>query len=131
MRNVTLGWLAVMTLSGAGCYTLKPVTLEQVLIHQPPRVWVTRSDQSVVVLEKPQLLGDTLVGHVNGSYEEITAAERGQLRMRAMAGGRTAAVIGVSALSVITMAALLAGSGGGDDTPPPSCQQDPTHPNCY
>jgi hypothetical protein len=131
MRSIMVGSLAVLTLTGTACYTLKTVSLDDVLVKQPSKVWVTRADQSVVLLEKPQLLGDTLVGHVNGAYEEIPASQQTQVRMRTMAAGRTIAVITVAAGSVLTMAALLAGGGGGDDTPPPSCQEDPTHPNCY
>jgi hypothetical protein len=131
MRSILFSSLAVITLSGTACYTLKPVTLDEVLVKQPQKVWVTRADQSVILLEKPQVLGDTLVGHVNGAYEEIPAAQQTQLRMRTMASGKTIAVIGIAAGSVLTMAALLAGGGSGDPTPPPSCQVDPTHPNCY
>jgi len=115
MRVRMIGWLIATTFSSAACHTMKPVTLDALGGIRPARVWVTRADQSVVLVEGPQLLNNRLVGFVNGRYQVMPAADVSQLRMRAPARGRTAALVTASALGVAAMAYLLSGGGGYSD----------------
>src|ERR1700704_5305786 len=55
-----------------GCTSFGPVApKEYIPIQHPAQIWVTRSDNSVVKMQLPKLLGDTLVGYINGDYQEM------------------------------------------------------------
>lgn len=115
MRATMLGSLIAALLSSAACYTMRPVTLDELGAAQPARVWVTRADQSIAVVDGPRLYGDTLVGYVNGRFEEMSAAGLTQMRVRRRAGGRTAALIAAGAVGAAALVYVLSGSGGGQD----------------
>ena len=42
---------------------------------KPLKAWITEKDQTVVMVAGPQVVGDTLVGYINGVYEEMPAAQ--------------------------------------------------------
>ena len=131
MRIARLGLIIPILLSSAACYTLTPLTSDDITAKRPTQVWVTRQDLSVVVVEQPQLIGDTLVGHVAGDYEEIPAQERRKMLMRTMSAGRTAAVVGSSIALIGIVTYLSQGSGGGEGgTRYPYCHEDPNDINC-
>jgi hypothetical protein len=106
-----VGCLIAATVASAACHTLKPVTLEQVNVAKPSEVKVTRGDQSIVVVSGPQVIGDTLVGYVNGKFEELPAADLKQVRMKAPARVQTAALIVATAVGIGMFAMLATGSG--------------------
>jgi hypothetical protein len=109
MRLTVVGWLIATTLPSAACHTMRPVALEELGAIRPTRVWVTRADQSVVVVEGPRVLESGLVGFVNGSYEEMPADDVKRVLMRRSAGGRTAALVAAGAVGLTTAAFLMAG----------------------
>ena len=74
MRPIVGCTLLLAVLSSAACNTMKPVSLEQLNALKPDRAWVTDTDQSVVVVSGPHTVGETLVGYVNGKYEELSSA---------------------------------------------------------
>jgi hypothetical protein len=111
MRITVVGWLIGTTLSSAACHTMKPVALEELGSIRPSRVWVTRGDQSVVVVEGPRLLESGLVGFVDGRYQEVTAADVKRVLMRRPAGGRTAALVAVGAVGLTAMIVLASDKG--------------------
>jgi hypothetical protein len=127
MRGIMLESLIVAAFAIAACHTMKPLTLEQLAGVRPSRVWVTRGDRAVVVVEAPQVLNNRLVGFVNGKYQVMPAAEVTELRMRAPAGGRTAALVTASALGAAAMVYLISGGGGSRD--PCSLQSSECDPN--
>ena len=127
MRVHMIRWLIATTLAGAACHTMKPVPLEALGGVRPARVWVTRADQAVVVVDGPQMFGDTLVGYVNGRFEELPAADVRRLVMRAPARGRTAALVAGGALGLAAVVYLVSGGGGSRD--PCTLQSSECDPN--
>ena len=111
MRLTGVALLMATALSGAACYTMRPVTLEQLRAARPGAVWITREDQSVVVVETPRMFGDTLVGYVNGEFEELPATDLKQMRVRRMAGGKTTGLVAASAAGAFTFVYLVTGKG--------------------
>jgi hypothetical protein len=130
MRTTTVGWLIATAFFSAACHTLKPVTLQQVSIAKPSEVKVTRGDQSVVTVSGPQVLGDTLVGYVNGKFEELPGADLKQVRMMAPAKGRTTALIVATAVGVAGFAILLTGSGAPATGPMIDCTENAMQAGC-
>jgi hypothetical protein len=134
MRKPAIATLALAAaLSGPACYTMRPVTYEQLGVARPGAVYITRSDQSEVILETPRVFGDTLVGYINGEFQELSVTElKPQLyRVRQMAGVRTAGLVVASALSVGTFVFLVSGAGSHvnpEDTK--DCDDDPYQPGC-
>jgi len=91
MRPIVM--LIATMLSSAACHTMRPVTLDELGALRPASVLVTRGDQSVVVVSGPRTFGDTLVGYVDGEFEEMPAADLKQIRMKQRARGKTAALL--------------------------------------
>ena len=108
MRTAMVWCLVATAFSSAACHSLRPVTLQQVGVAKPSEVKVTRGDQSVVTVSGPQVLGDTLVGYVNGKFEELVGADLKQVRMKSPAKGRTTALIVVTAVGVAGFAMIVA-----------------------
>jgi hypothetical protein len=111
MRPIMFGWLLAAAFLSAACYTMRPVTLDEIGRLRPAQIRATRDDQSVVVVYNPQVFGTKLVGFVEGKYQEMRAADLKQFRMRAPARGQTAALIVGAALGVATFAYLVTSSG--------------------
>jgi hypothetical protein len=131
MRSIMVGLLIAATASGAACHTMRPVTLGELGAMRPSEVRVTRADQSVVVVSGPQTFGDTLVGYVNGQFEEMPGVGLKQMLVRRSARGRTAALVAAGAVGIAALAALV--SGAGDYRNPADrhdCYDDPEAPGC-
>jgi hypothetical protein len=98
MRPI-VGWtLLLAALTSAACHTMKPVSLEQLTTLKPDRAWVTDADQSIVVVSRPQVVGDTLVGYVNGQYEQLPSADLKLVTVQTLAPTRTALLaVGIAA----------------------------------
>ena len=121
----------VAALAGAACKTMSPVTLQQLATLNAERVWVTESDQSIVLVSRPQVEGDTLVGYVNDEYEEIPAARLTQVRVLKAAPARTVLLAVGIAAGVGGFAYMITGAIGGhkyvgDDY----CDEHPEDPDC-
>lgn len=129
MRTTMVWCLVATAFSSAACHTLRPVTLQQVGIAKPSEVKVTRGDQSVVTVSGPQVLGDTLVGYVNGKFEELVGADLKQVRMKSPAKGKTTALILVTAVGIAGFAMMLTSSGTPAE-PGPDCTENPMRPGC-
>ena len=98
MRPILGCALLVAALASAACKTMKPVTMDQLNAIKPDRAWVTESDQSVVLMSGPQVVGDTLVGYVGGQYQELPSAGLKQVVIQRPAPARTALLaLGVAA----------------------------------
>jgi hypothetical protein len=85
----------------SACHTMKPVRPSQLSSNTINRVWITKGNDSAIVLVNPQLRGDTLAGFVNGEYEEMPLSEARSLRARAPAYGRTALLAGAATAAAI------------------------------
>ena len=131
MRVSVVALLVATTLSSVACHTMRPVTFGDLGAMQPKEIWVTRADQSVVVVSGPRTFGDTLVGYVNGRFEEMPATGLQRMMVRRPARGKTAALLAVSLVGVGALAALVAGVG--DFKNPEDkldCEDDPYQPGC-
>src|SRR5262245_53820716 len=103
----------LMTTTLAGCTTFGPVSAREYLpIQHPSNIWITKSDNSVVKMQAPKLLGDTLVGYVNGEFQEMRLSQTKQIQAKRPAPGRTAIAAGAVIVGVAAGAALVIGSGG-------------------
>jgi len=107
------------------CTTLRPVPDANTYLSgsRPNQVWV-RTGDGTVVLEGPRLLGDTLVGFVDGEYREFMPGEVHGVEVRQPAKWRTIAL--VSGLVVVggVLVAVLASTGPSSEIPNP--EQPPT-----
>ena len=111
MRSTMVGGLIAATLSSAACHTRTPVTVDQLTSLRPVKVWVTRADQSVIVVTGPQIYGNKLVGFVDGKYREMPATDLKSVIMQRPARGRTTALVVAGALGIVTIAYLLSSTG--------------------
>jgi hypothetical protein len=126
-----IGLLTVIALSSAACHTMKPVTLQQLEAIRPTSVQVTLADESVVVVSGPQTFGDTLVGYVNGRFEEMPSDEFEELLVRRPARGKTIALVAAGLAGIAATAALVSSSG--DYRNPErllDCDDDPHQEGC-
>lgn len=103
-----------IALAGTACYTMKPVTVNELETRRTARVWVTRADQSVVIINDAEMFRGKLVGFVEGKYQELPSADLQGLRVRKLAAGRTVSLIATSAFAFTVGVVLI--SGGGDET---------------
>lgn len=110
-----------LMVSLTGCSTLRPIAAprQYITTERPARIWVTREDGSRVAMDTPRLLGDTLVGWVDGRYVEILLPDRSQVLGRQPAAGRTVFLIsGVVAVGALLISALASsGPQGYQPTP--------------
>jgi hypothetical protein len=104
-------YLVVGALACVACHTMRSETLEDLIAEPAPRVWVTRPDQSVVVIDGPQVFRGKLVGFVEGRYRELQPADVRRLVVRRLAPGRTLALVGAGAAGVLVAVAVLSGRG--------------------
>ena len=135
MRPLSKCTLLLAALAGAGCSTMKPRTLDQVQALGPDRVWVTNSDQSVVLLDEPRVRGDTLLGYIGRQRTKLPSAEIQELRVRTPDHTRTMLLAG--GLVVAFGGVLFTVSGSGPSrvqTPLPGgsgdCLKHPEQPGC-
>ena len=135
-RVVAAGLLAAsFDLTIPACTTFGPVNPKQFIIaSRPQQVWLWKSDSSVVLMRGPHFLpnSDTLVGVVEGEYQEVPLSDIQQVKASRSAPLQTAAlVVGAGAL-VVTSAVLLKKSGNSDTLAcahMPPCVCDPSNCN--
>lgn len=117
--------ILLSTLGTGACTTLRPVATPQQFIPsaRPDRIWVTRADNSRLMMEGPRLLGDTLVGFVGGRYQEMLLPETRWVQVRRPAPKKTALLAVGTAIVASGLFFFLSGngpSGGGYSTEDPS-----------
>ena len=131
MRVSVIALTVAITVSSAACHTMSPVTFGDLGMMQPAQVWVTRADQSVVIVSGPRTFGDTLVGYVNGRFEEMPATGVQKLVVRRRSSGKTAALIVSGAFGVAAIAYLISSTGDYNDPQALlDCEDDPYQPGC-
>jgi Na+-translocating ferredoxin:NAD+ oxidoreductase RnfG subunit len=123
--------LLVAALSIPSCKTMKPVSLDELRTMKPEQVWVTQNDQSVVLVTNPQVVGDTLVGYVNGAYEEIPTSQFKQVIVQRGDTKKTALLVAVAAAGFGGMVyALIGGKGDTHVCDPSYCEEHGEDPCC-
>lgn len=125
-----ISWLFAAALLSTGCHTMAPITLAELGGIRPSQVWVTRGDQSVVVVTGPQLFGDTLVGYVNGTFEEMPTAGLKQVLVKRRARGKTVALIAAGTVGLAAATLALTGKSDYKDPRPGYCDETPERPEC-
>lgn len=133
----TIGFALLLgALTSSACQTMKPVPLNQLVALKPNRVWVTQADESVVIVTGPiNVMGDTLVGYVAGTYAEMPASGLKQFVVREPATSRTVLLVSTITLGMGAFIYAIAGSAGGGMAAPPGgtagdCDKIPDQPGC-
>jgi len=97
-----------------GCTTVAPIQSPGKYIagNKPRSVWLTKTNRSVVRVDGPRMVGDTVVGAVSGEYTEIPLAEVTRASAIQADKGKTilAAVLGGGV--TIAAAAVIFSHGG-------------------
>lgn len=110
-RAISLPLLLMMT----ACSTMQPVAQPRDFLeaNRPAVVWVSKSsDQTMLALNAPQLVGDSIVGFVEGEYSEIALSQIRAMQARQYSRGRTTAfVVGAAALTATLFFVLNGGHG--------------------
>ena len=119
-----------LLLAFVSCTTLKPVAdgssyNSYLSSTRPSQVWV-RTQQKTVMLESPRLLGDTLVGFVDGEYREFLPGEVRGVDVRKPAKARTALLVSGMVVVGAFLIGALASTGESGSLPTP--EDDPTNP---
>jgi hypothetical protein len=112
----------------AACHRMKPVSVAQVTATN--RVWLTLGDQSVVVMDGPQIYGTKLVGWVNGRYGEFPTSEVKEVYVREPASGRTAVLVAGGVLTASAVMVWVFGSMGKGPHTPDICDEEPLNELC-
>jgi len=109
-RHLGALW-SLLVIGLTACSTMGPIAArEYIPVNRPNQIWVTGRDNAVVKVQVPRLLGDTLVGYVNGEYHEMMLSQTKQVRARVPQPGRTVLAIGAGVGAVVGVAYLIAGT---------------------
>ena len=131
MRSTVAATLLVAAaLATAACHTMKPVSMAELSALKPERAWATETDQTVVVVEGPQVVGDTLVGYVNGVYEEMPATRFKEVMVEKPATQKTALLVGALTVGFGGMVYALTGSGKSGGVDHSYCEEHEEDPAC-
>lgn len=122
--------LLFAALLSAACHTKRPVTMAELNALKPERAWVTETNQTVLIVDGPQVVGDTLVGYVNGVYEEMPATQFKELVVEKNATGKTVLLVGAITVGFGGMVYALLGSGHSDAVDPSYCEEHEEDPAC-
>jgi hypothetical protein len=105
---------AILVSALAQCTTVAPIQSPAKYIagNKPRTVWLTKSNHSVVRVDGPRMVGDTVVGAVSGEYTEIPLTDVTRASAIQADKGKTilAAVLGGGA--TIAAAAVIFSHGG-------------------
>lgn len=130
MRQIVGCAVLLAALASAACHTKQPIPLDQLNILKPDRAWVTQADNTVILIDGPQVLGDTLVGYVNGNYEEMPLSQFKQVVVQKGSTSRTVALIAVIAAGFGGMVYALTGGKETFNCDPSYCEEHPEDMCC-
>jgi hypothetical protein len=131
LRRLSAALLPLVGLATA-CSTLAPVRETPtafITAHEPGAVWITKTDNSVVVHAGPKVLDDTLGGFVGRDYVEIPLSSVQSVSARRPAKGRTAPLIGGISLAAAGVAVAILNSNSHSTNIAP-CQSPEPEVNC-
>ena len=85
----------------------------------------------IVLVRGPQVIGDTLVGYINGVYEEMPSAHLKQVLVEAPATTRTVLLVSAITVGLGGMIYALLGTSSGDKyVGSDYCEEHPEDPAC-
>ena len=107
-------WVTLVAATAVGCTTVGPVASPAKYIagKQPRTVWLTRANNSVVRVDGPRMIGDTVVGAVGGEYTEIPLADVKRVAAVQSAPGKTIAVGAVGGAATVAALVVIFSHGG-------------------
>jgi hypothetical protein len=89
--------VALVFAASAACHTIHTVDAADMQRSRPPqRVWVTLPDSSTLLVQQPEVSGDTLVGMVYGEPARVSLNDAVSIRTKQAAPARTVALALVS-----------------------------------
>jgi hypothetical protein len=115
MRLLVMAGVVLLVLANSACHTMKPIALEDLDSVRPSQAWITKTDESVVVVAGPQIVRNRLAGFVNGTYQVMPMNEVKQVTVRRPARGKTAALIAVGAVGTAVVVYMISGASGNTD----------------
>jgi hypothetical protein len=96
--------LAVIVPSLCSCYVMRPLPPSALQATHPPRpIWVTSINRPALLLDSARIIGDTLVGFVNGGGQERLPVANTSIRGRQLAVAKTVAVATATAATTIAL----------------------------
>ena len=118
-RRIAVTALSLIPLAAA-CTTVATLPPQAIEAKTPSMVWVTKGDNSTVLVQSPELRTDTLAGFVGGDYVEMPLSDVHSMRARISAPGKTRLLVGGVTLAVAA-AVIVATKGGGSGAGIPEC----------
>lgn len=112
------------------CYTMVPMSLEDVAAEKPYRVWVTHEDNSVLEVNGPQIFNDTLVGYIRGAFTEVPAKQITLVTIKRSAKGKTMGLVAAGIVTGGLVGVLISGLGSSGRDPGVDCNDVPDDPRC-
>ena len=101
-----------------GCASVQPVPVATLRAAPlPARIWVTKTDHRTIVLDRPELRGDTLVGLVSDKPERLLLSETLAIGAEEPSGVRTAALFVLVAGALVAVDAVMM-NGSTSPAPP-------------
>lgn len=91
---------ALLVAGAAACTSVGPVPTSYIASKQPRTVWLTKSNRSVVKVDGPRMLGDTVIGSVGGEYTEIPLTDVTRVAAVQSSKGKTIAASALGAAAV-------------------------------
>ena len=114
-KPIALGLLLTMT----ACTSMQPVAQprEFMATRQPSVVWVSKaSEPNMFALDAPKLVGDSIVGFIEGEYTEIAIPQIRAMQARQYSRGRTVAfALGTAAAAIGAFLLIQGGHGATPD----------------
>ena len=118
LMGVTLALLG--QLNACTSWRVQSVTPEQLFARETPKqVRVQRSDATRMVLKRPQLVGDSLVGRTSGGTAAVYVRDVSEIAVRRPDALKTVGlVIGILATPFVIIAVVCLPQGGCDTSSP-------------
>ena len=108
-----------MVVSMTACTSMQPVAQprEFMATRQPSVVWVSKaSEPNMFALDAPKLIGDSIVGFIEGEYTEIPIVQIRTMQAKQYSRSRTTAfAVGVAALALGSFLLIRGGHGATPD----------------
>lgn len=121
---------AVLLATSAACMGPRRAVLqpgEYISTERPKRIWLTRADGTVVLVDAPRIFGDTLFGwtetEMGGEEVWLGLPQIQRVEVRRVDSLRTGLLIaGVGILTIVAFASLV--ETGGESGPPLNLEDD-------
>lgn len=112
------GVSVLILLSVSACTTMQAVAepRDYLKTRQPKQIWVTRdSAQAMIAVDGPRLIGDSIVGFVEGEYMEIPVSQVRGMQAKQYSRKRTSAFLVAASAVVVGLFLVVKGGTGSDE----------------